>query len=112
MEAKTGEIVVVYVSAPVEEAPALARAIVERGLAACVNIVPQVRSIYLWENKVQDDPEALMIIKTAKDRFEALRAQLVELHSYDVPEVIAAPITAAHPEYLRWVLEVSSEQEA
>ena len=95
--------VVVYVTAPQAEAPELARTLVERHLVACVNLVPAVRSFYNWQGQVHDDPEALLIIKTTEDGFEALRAAVVELHSYDVPEVISVPVTHGHAPYLSWI---------
>ncbi len=104
MEAKSTEIVVVYVTAPPEKAPELARALIERRLAACVNIIPGVRSIYSWEDDIQDDPEALMMIKTTSAGFALLRAAVVELHPYDVPEVICVPITEAHSPYQDWLV--------
>ena len=94
---------VVYVTAPEAEAPGLARALVERRVAACVNVVPGVRSFYWWDGKVADDAEVLLIAKTTSERLEALRSAVVELHSYDVPEVIALPISAGHPPYLGWI---------
>ena len=93
---------VVYVTAPPEEAPELARALVDRRLAACVNLVP-VRSVYRWQGSVQDDPETLLVVKTTASRFEALRNTVVELHSYDLPEVVALPATDALPAYALWV---------
>lgn len=100
---------VVYVTAPEAEAPALARALVSRRLAACVNLVPGIRSFYRWEGEVQDDPEVLLVAKTTREGFEALRAAVVELHSYEVPEVIALPIAAAHPPYAAWIVDSVGE---
>lgn len=100
---------VVYVTAPESEAPGLARALVGRRVAACVNLIPGVRSFYRWEGEVQDDPEVLLIAKTTRARFEALRAAVLELHSYDVPEVIGLPIAAAHAPYHAWIHESVEE---
>lgn len=105
------EILIAYVTAPDSEAPALARAVVERRLAACVNILPKVRSIYVWEGAVQDEAESLMMIKTTRTRFEALRSAIVALHSYAVPEVIAVPVAAAHAPYSAWVAERVAEKD-
>ena len=83
----------------------IASALVEAGEAACVNIVPGVRSIYRWEGKVCDEGEFLLMIKTAADRWEAVRSRIRQLHSYQVPEVIALSITAGDPDYLSWLGE-------
>ncbi|MEL7369234.1 MAG: divalent-cation tolerance protein CutA [Myxococcota bacterium] len=93
---------VVYVTAPTEEAPDLARILVDRRVAACVNLV-NARSIYRWEGQIQDDAETLMIIKTCADRVDDLRAAITELHSYDVPEFLVLAIDAGHDPYEQWV---------
>jgi len=87
-----------------DKAAEIARVLVEEQLAACVNIVPAVRSIFRWQGQVSDDAETLGIIKTTRERFEALRARLVELHPYEVPELIALPIETGHAPYLDWVI--------
>jgi len=97
------EIVVLSTADSMETAVKIAQALVEDGEAACVNIVPGVRSIYRWQGKLCDEGELLMVIKTTQDRFEALRAQLKALHPYEVPEVIAIPIIAGDADYLRWL---------
>ena len=97
--------VVVYVTAPPDKAPDLARALVDSRLVACANLVSGVRSFYHWEGKVCDDPEVLLVMKTRRAVFSALRAKVVELHPYDVPEIIALPITDGHPPYLAWIDE-------
>ena len=86
-----------------ELARSLAAALVESGEAACVNIVPGVRSIYRWEGKICDEGEFLLIIKTAAERFDRLRALIRSLHSYQIPEVVAIPMVEADPEYLNWL---------
>jgi periplasmic divalent cation tolerance protein len=88
-----------------EEAEAIARALVERGLAACVNIVPRVVSVYRFKGTVERDEERLLLIKTRRERFEALRAALVALHPYEVPEAIAIPVEGGHQPYLDWLDE-------
>ena len=88
-----------------EKAAEIARVLVEERLAACVNIIPAVRSIYLWDGKVCDDSEVLGIIKTTRERFDELGARYVELHPYDVPELIALPIVAGNAPYLDWLIE-------
>lgn len=97
-------VVVVLVTAPSAEAAAdLARAVVGEGLAACVNIVPGLRSIYAWKGEVCDDPEVLLVIKTRRARFADLRERVVALHPYELPEVIALDVADGHAPYLDWV---------
>lgn len=104
------EALVVLVTAPSpERAAELARALVEEGLAACGNVVPGLRSIYRWEGKVQEDAEALLLLKTTRARFEALRERVLALHPYDVPEVIALPVTAGSAPYLAWLAAATAE---
>lgn len=98
-------IVVLSTVARPEDAERIASALVERGLAACVNVVPAVTSIYRWKGKVERDEERLLLIKTRGERFEALREALVSLHPYEVPEAIALPIAAGHAPYLAWLDE-------
>jgi periplasmic divalent cation tolerance protein len=101
---RAGGALVVLVTAPsAEEAARMARALVEERLAACGNVVPGLRSIYRWEGKVQEEAEALLLLKTTRRRFEALRARVRSLHPYEVPEVIALPVEAGHPAYLEWI---------
>ncbi len=92
-------------TAPVDKASELAHKIVGERLAACVNIVPKVRSIYTWKGAVEDDEEALMFIKTTADRVANLSARLKELHPYDVPEIVSLNINdnEGNPDYLAWV---------
>ena len=98
------DILVVLVTAPsAEKAAELARQLVEERLAACGNVLPGIRSIYRWEGKVQDEPEALLVLKTHRDRFEALRDRVLALHPYQVPEVLALPVEAGNEQYLAWV---------
>ncbi|GAA2778811.1 divalent-cation tolerance protein CutA [Saccharopolyspora taberi] len=82
----------------------LARGIVEARLGACVQVVP-IRSFYIWEGTAQDDPEWQLQIKTSAARLEALVEHIRAAHTYDVPEIIATPITAGNPDYLAWVDE-------
>jgi periplasmic divalent cation tolerance protein len=98
------EAIVVLVTAPsAGKAAAIARALVEERLAACCNIVPGLRSIYRWEGRVQEDEEALLVIKTGRELFEPLRARVVALHEYQCPEVIALSIAEGHAPYLDWI---------
>jgi periplasmic divalent cation tolerance protein len=96
--------VVVLVTAPsAGKAAELARALVEERLAACGNVVPGLRSVYRWNDAVQEDEEALLLLKTTRARLDALRARVVALHPYEVPEVIALPVEAGHAPYLAWI---------
>jgi periplasmic divalent cation tolerance protein len=90
-----------------QQGAALARALVGEALCACVNIIPKVTSVYRWKGQLIEDAESLLVIKTRRSRFEALRARIVELHGYEVPEIIFLDVSAAHEPYLRWVLEAS-----
>ncbi len=97
-------VIVVFSTFPSEDKAAdIARTLVSEGLCACVNLVPPVRSIYRWQGQLCDERETLAIIKTTRERFDALRERLVALHPYEVPEVIAIPVEAGHPPYLDWV---------
>jgi uncharacterized protein with PIN domain/uncharacterized protein involved in tolerance to divalent cations len=95
---------VVFVTAPSEdEAAAIGRTLVEERLVACANILPGIRSIYRWQDAVEDDPEVLMVMKTVEECADAVVARVVELHSYDVPEVIVLPVEHGNGPYLDWV---------
>ncbi len=103
--ADSPEALVVLCTAPsAEEAAGLARAVVDARLAACVNLVSPIRSIYRWQEAVHDEPEHLMVVKTTRDRFESLRAFLLENHPYEVPEVLALPVAAGSDDYLAWLV--------
>lgn len=86
-----------------EEAQKIAQALVDRRLAACVNIVPQVRSIYRWQERVETAEEWLLVIKTTSNAFDRVRAVIRELHSYDLPECICLTIEDGSQEYLEWI---------
>ncbi len=81
----------------------IARALVEEGLAACVNLVPGLVSIYRWEGRLCRDPEVLLVTKTRRGRLPALRRRIQALHPYSVPEILALPVTAGSPAYLQWL---------
>ncbi len=101
------EIVVLVTASSEEEASRIAGALVEDGLAACANILPEIRSIFRWEGKIVNEREALLVLKSQTDCFEELSSRIKELHSYTVPEIIALPITAGSSEYLAWIREVT-----
>ena len=86
-----------------EDAERIARALVEQRLAACVNVVPGVVSVYRWKGGVCRDEERLLVIKTRAARLEALREALVALHPYELPELVALPIEGGHEPYLAWL---------
>lgn len=86
-----------------EKAAEIARALVEEGLCACVNIVPGVRSIYFWDGEICDGSEVLCVIKTRADRIDALRERLVALHPYEVPELVVLDVTDGFEPYLSWI---------
>lgn len=94
--------IVLITASSQEEARRVADALVEPGLAACVNIVPGVESVYRWEGAVQRDAEWLLIVKTSAEKFDALRAVLQSVHSYDCPECVALLPKEVSPHYLAW----------
>lgn len=97
---------VVLVTAPsAEEGRTIARSLVAEHLAACVNVVPGVRSVFFWEGQLQEEVEALLVVKTRRERYEALQRRILELHPYSVPEVLALPVETGSPTYLAWVGE-------
>jgi periplasmic divalent cation tolerance protein len=100
------EFIVVYVTVgSAEEAERLAQALVEERLAACVNRVGPIQSVYRWHGKVERSEEELLIIKTAANLYSRLETRVRELHSYSVPELIALPIIDGSAGYLRWLSE-------
>ena len=102
----TDKIVVLVTCGTPREARRIAKELVERRLAACVNVLnSRVRSTYRWKDKVETAAEYLLLIKTSKKKFAALRAAIACLHSYEVPEIIALPIGTGSAAYLRWLDE-------
>ncbi len=101
----SGRVVALSTVGTAEDAERIARALVERRLAACVNVVPGVVSVYRWKGAVERDEERLLVIKTRAERLEELRRALVELHPYEVPELLALPVEAGHGPYLAWLDE-------
>jgi len=98
-------IVALTTVATAEDGERIARALVERRLAACVNVVPGVVSVYRWKGEVCRDEERLLVVKTRRDRLEALREALVSIHPYELPELVALPVEAGHGPYLAWLDE-------
>lgn len=99
----TDKIVVLSTCGSAEEAARVARALVEKRLAACVNIVPGVRSVYRWKDAIEDEEEVLLVIKTSRVLIDDLRAEIEKLHSYEVPEVIALAVVDGSEQYLAWM---------
>ena len=107
---KVDDIQVVLCTAPDEEvATNLGKELVEHGLAACVNIIPKLRSIYRWQGKLCDDAEVLMVVKTRTGKLEQLGEAIKAGHPYENPEVIALPVTAGLEAYLKWVRAGTAE---
>ncbi|MEW5975870.1 MAG: divalent-cation tolerance protein CutA [Acidobacteriota bacterium] len=101
----TDKIVVLVTCGNRGEAEAIAHGLVEARLAACVNIVPGITSYYWWENKLTEDQEILLLIKTSRSRYGELEKEILRLHSYGVPEVIAVPVVEGAHNYLNWIEE-------
>ena len=97
--------VVFTTASNLSEARRIANQLVRARVAACVNIVPRIDSVYWWKGKVTRGAEALLIIKTSRSRMKLLSRKIQTLHSYEVPEVIALPVSAGSPAYLRWLEE-------
>jgi periplasmic divalent cation tolerance protein len=101
------DVLVVLVTCPPEKAQAIAGALVEERVAACVNVVPSLSSVYRWKGAVHNEAEALLLVKTSKDRFEDLKQAVLRHHPYELPEVIAIQVDRGHAPYLEWVIESS-----
>lgn len=102
----TSHVRVVLMTAPDEETAAkIARVLVEERLAACVNVLPRIRSIYRWQGQIEDAAEVLCLVKTVPERLTTLIARIKELHPYKVPEALALPVEAGLREYCDWVDE-------
>ena len=87
------------------EAARIGKALVESRLAACVNIIENMSSIYLWEGDIQDDSETVMIAKTVESHVPAVVEKVTSLHSYDCPCVVSLPVTGGHQDFLEWIAE-------
>ncbi|XP_068159404.1 divalent-cation tolerance protein CutA [Drosophila tropicalis] len=108
---ESGSNSVAFVTTPTKDsARKLARGIIEQKLAACVNIIPQIESIYVWEGKVNEDNEYLMMIKTRTERIDELTKYVSENHPYSVAEVISLPIENGNLPYLNWIRETVREK--
>src|SRR5579871_1584054 len=99
----TDKIVVFSTCGSEEEAAKVARHLIEARLAACVTVIPGARSFYRWQNAIENAVEYLLIIKSSRPLFERLRAAIEQMHSYEIPEVIALPVVEGAPGYLNWL---------
>lgn len=102
-----GEIVVLITTPAGRIATSMGRKLVEERLAACVNIVPRVESVFLWKGRICREKESLMILKTVRRRFKSLEKRVMQLHPYSVPEIISLPIRSGSAGYLKWVREAT-----
>ena len=110
MAAPETELCAVLTTAPDEGvAEMLARTLVEERLAACVNVIPGVRSIYRWEGALQDDSELVLVIKSHRNRTQALAARIKDLHPYELPEVLVLPVSGGSAAYLDWIATETRE---
>jgi periplasmic divalent cation tolerance protein len=107
MSNKTEPIVVLMTAASTEEATQIADMLVSRHLAACVQILPELQSIYLWKAEVQHEREVLLIAKSTAANFGALEREVRAVHSYETPEIVALPIVAGSEGYLKWLVSCS-----
>ena len=99
---------VVFVTTPSKDiGEQIGRTLVEAQLAACVNLLPEIRSIYTWEGEVYNEAEVMMVVKTQASLFDALAESIQSLHPYEVPEIIALPISAGSENYLAWIEAVT-----
>lgn len=106
------ELIVLVTTSSNDEAASIAHSIVSERLAACVNIVAEIQSVYRWEGKVSHDREALLIIKSTDERYPELERRIKELHSYSTPEVVALKIQRGSEHYLNWLRESTAKDNA
>ena len=89
----------------------IAQTLIKEGLAACVNIIPQVRSYYKWQGKLYNEPEVMLLIKTTRPRFRSLHNRIKELHPYQVPEIVSLNISAGSKDYLAWIKSLTKQRD-
>jgi periplasmic divalent cation tolerance protein len=109
-DSSTGAIVVLMTAGSGEEAARLAEMLVGARLAACVQLLPEIESVYHWNGETQRDAEVLILAKTTQDRFEDLKREVLALHSYETPEIIALPVTSGSAPYLAWLTATVERQ--
>jgi len=110
-EGEGSHIVVFIMTADQSEAEKIAHALVKEGLAACVNIIGGIKSIYTWQGRLEEATESLLICKTQAALFPPLKKRVKEIHSYEVPEIISVPIRHGDEDYLGWITEVTRSQD-
>jgi periplasmic divalent cation tolerance protein len=104
MPVAKSEIIIVFVTVPgLREGSRISKAILTSRLAACVNVIPGVQSIYKWKGKIVQEKEAMLVLKTTRLRYRKLEQKIKELHPYEVPEVIAIPLICGSSQYVEWV---------
>jgi periplasmic divalent cation tolerance protein len=101
----TDALIVFSTCADETEALRLANALVEARLAACVNVLPAIQSVYRWQGAIENAREILLVVKTTRQRFEAVRDLISAVHSYETPEIIAVPVAAGSEKYLAWLTD-------
>ena len=108
MEQLLSQVCLVYIPCPDEAcAREIGRKLVQQGLAACANVIPKMTSIYRWEGKIQEDKEALLLLKSVQENMKALQETLQKLHPYRLPGVVSYPASGGLPDYLDWVVKGS-----
>lgn len=104
MTEKASDAIIVFMTAPnTDEASRIAELVVQNKLAACVQILPEMQSVYQWKGQIERQPEILIIAKTVNSKFAELETQVRAVHSYETPEIVAAPITNGSTPYLEWL---------
>jgi periplasmic divalent cation tolerance protein len=104
MTEKAPDAIIVFITvASTEEASRIAQLLVEKKLAACVQILPEMQSVYCWKGEIEQQPEILILAKTVKSKFSELETQVRAVHSYETPEIVATPITNGSTPYLEWL---------
>lgn len=96
-------IIILVTTSSEEEGRKIAQVLVEKRIAACVNIINDIESIYRWKGKISDEKEVLLLIKTRKKLYKSVEEEIRKLHSYEVPEIIALPIISGSKDYLYWI---------
>ncbi|GMT40715.1 MAG: dihydroorotate dehydrogenase [bacterium] len=97
-------VLLVLVTCPMDQSEGIASALLESKLAVCINIIPRVKSFYRWQGKVQQDNESLMLIKCSSDNYRALEESILDMHPYELPEIITVSVSGGLSDYLNWVL--------